>query len=86
MIPQIFENGQRQSSVSQGILLSPTPSTLLLMTIFQKVLSVGDSQTGKSCLIKRYCEERFVSRYITTIGVDYGVKKMNLKNRKIAVS
>mmetsp|Transcript_32032 Transcript_32032/g.29019 ORF Transcript_32032/g.29019 Transcript_32032/m.29019 type:complete len:113 (+) Transcript_32032:36-374(+) len=51
-----------------------------------KVLSVGDSQTGKSCLIKRYCEERFVSRYITTIGVDYGVKKMNLKNRKIAVN
>ena len=40
---------------------------------------------GKSCLIKRYCEDRFVSRYITTIGVDYGVKKMTIKNRKVAV-
>ena len=42
-------------------------------------------KVGKSCLIKRYCEGRFVSKYITTIGVDYGVKKMNLKGRKIAV-
>jgi len=51
-----------------------------------KLLTVGDSQVGKSCLIKRYCEGRFVNRYITTIGVDYGVKKMNIKNRKIAVN
>jgi len=51
-----------------------------------QILSVGDSQTGKSCLIKRYCEDRFVSRYITTIGVDYGVKKMTIKGRKVAVS
>ena len=37
-------------------------------------------------MIKRYCEGRFVPRYITTIGVDYGVKKMTIKNRKVAVS
>eukprot|EP00397_Hematodinium_sp_SG-2012_P039687 GEMP01043366.1.p1 GENE.GEMP01043366.1~~GEMP01043366.1.p1 ORF type:complete len:379 (+),score=76.66 GEMP01043366.1:103-1239(+) len=39
-----------------------------------KVITVGAANVGKSCLIKRYCEGRFVSRYITTIGVDYGVK------------
>jgi small GTP-binding protein len=38
------------------------------------VVTTGDSQVGKSCLIKRYCENKFVSRYIPTIGVDYGVK------------
>lgn len=38
-----------------------------------KISSLGDSGVGKSCLIKRYCEERFVSKYMTTIGVDYGV-------------
>mmetsp|Transcript_395 Transcript_395/g.1295 ORF Transcript_395/g.1295 Transcript_395/m.1295 type:complete len:192 (+) Transcript_395:66-641(+) len=43
-----------------------------------KVISMGDASTGKSCLIKRYCEEKFVSRYIGTIGVDYGVKAMKL--------
>ncbi|CAD7951508.1 unnamed protein product [Amoebophrya sp. A120] len=39
-----------------------------------KVISIGASNSGKSCLIKRFCEGRFVPRYISTIGVDYGVK------------
>jgi len=50
------------------------------------VISVGDSLTGKSCLIKRYCEGKFVQRYITTIGVDYGVKKMKIKDNIISVN
>lgn len=33
-----------------------------------KILSIGTAGTGKSCLIKRFCEERFVSKYIATIG------------------
>ena len=41
-----------------------------------KITSLGDGGTGKSCIIKRYCEEKFVSRYISTIGVDFGVKPM----------
>lgn len=39
-----------------------------------KVLTTGDAGTGKSCLVKRYCEGKFVSKYLTTIGCDYGVK------------
>lgn len=38
-----------------------------------KVLSLGSTKTGKTCIIKRYCERRFVSKYIPTIGVDFGV-------------
>lgn len=48
--------------------------------ILFKITSVGNSEVGKSCLIKRYCEGRFVKRYISTIGVDYGVKKLQLKS------
>merc|ERR1711865_1125085 len=44
-----------------------------------KVISMGESGVGKSCIIKRYCEEQFVSRYISTIGVDFGVKNVKLK-------
>lgn len=43
-----------------------------------KVLSMGPPCAGKSCLVKRYCEERFISKYIATIGVDYGVKPVKL--------
>mmetsp|Transcript_7563 Transcript_7563/g.18096 ORF Transcript_7563/g.18096 Transcript_7563/m.18096 type:complete len:196 (-) Transcript_7563:314-901(-) len=39
-----------------------------------KIMSMGPAGAGKSCLIKRFCEQRFVSKYISTIGVDYGVK------------
>ena len=42
---------------------------------------MGPSGCGKSCLIKRYCEGRFVSRYISTIGIDYGVKDVNVLGR-----
>lgn len=36
-------------------------------------------EVGKTCLIKRYCEERFVPRYVGTVGVDYGVKKVTAR-------
>lgn len=43
-----------------------------------KIVSVGNAEVGKSCLIKWYCEGWFIKRYISTIGIDYGVKKMEL--------
>jgi DnaJ family protein C protein 27 len=51
-----------------------------------KVISMGPSGCGKSCLIKRYCEGRFVSRYISTIGIDYGVKEVSLLGRQLKVN
>lgn len=51
-----------------------------------KVLSMGDAGTGKSCLIKRYCEDKFVSKYISTIGVDYGVKGIVLAGEEVKVN
>lgn len=50
-----------------------------------KLISLGDTKTGKSCLIKRFCEKRFVPKYLQTIGIDYGTtvvktpEKNNLK-------
>jgi len=51
-----------------------------------KVLSMGDGHTGKSCLIKRYCEQRFVSKYIATIGVDFGVRSIEIDNTEVKVN
>lgn len=55
-------------------------------TFLSQLISVGDTKVGKSCIIKRYCEGRFVQKYITTIGVDYGVKKVTVSGRKVAVN
>ncbi|ORC85933.1 ras-related GTP-binding protein [Trypanosoma theileri] len=44
-----------------------------------KIISLGSSGVGKSCVIKRYCEGRFVPKYIPTIGIDYGVKRVEVR-------
>lgn len=49
-----------------------------------KVLTLGNVNVGKSCFVKRFCEDRFVSKYIPTIGIDYGVKKVELQAQLLA--
>jgi len=51
-----------------------------------KLLSIGCAAVGKSCLIKRYCEGRFVQKYITTIGIDYGVKPIKVLGQDLKVN
>ncbi|XP_068706699.1 dnaJ homolog subfamily C member 27-like isoform X1 [Montipora foliosa] len=51
-----------------------------------KIISMGNAETGKSCIIKRYCEKRFVSKYMTTIGIDYGVTKVSIDDKEVKVN
>ncbi|CEL94090.1 unnamed protein product [Vitrella brassicaformis CCMP3155] len=51
-----------------------------------KVISLGAEETGKSCLIKRFCEGRFVNRYISTYGIDYGVKEVQIGSHNIKIN
>jgi DnaJ family protein C protein 27 len=51
-----------------------------------KIMSLGSAAVGKSCLIKRYCEGRFVQKYITTIGIDYGVKPCKVLGHDLKVN
>jgi len=46
-----------------------------------KVISLGDPFTGKTAMIKLYCDSRFEKRYIPTIGLDYGVKPVRVEVR-----
>ncbi|KDO16089.1 hypothetical protein SPRG_18374, partial [Saprolegnia parasitica CBS 223.65] len=34
-----------------------------------KLLLIGDSGVGKSCLLMRYSDDTFTSSFITTIGI-----------------
>ena len=51
-----------------------------------KVISFGSEAVGKSCLVKRFCEEKFVSKYISTIGVDFGVKPVKVAGQSVRVN
>lgn len=50
-----------------------------------RIVLVGDECTGKSCLIKRYCEKRFVAKYLPTIGIDYGATKIFVDKREVGI-
>lgn len=34
-----------------------------------KLLIIGDSGVGKTCLLMRYCENLFTNNHLTTIGI-----------------
>ena len=42
-----------------------------------KIITLGDSQVGKTSLILRYLEDRFLTTYLSTIGFDL---KHKIKN------
>jgi hypothetical protein len=39
--------------------------------------------TQQQALTSRYCEEKFISKYIPTIGIDYGVKPVKLGEHEV---
>ena len=49
-------------------------------------IAAGSATVGKSTLIKRYCESRFVQKYIPTIGIDYGVKPVRVLGHDLKVN
>eukprot|EP00123_Amoebidium_parasiticum_P019368 comp24761_c0_seq1/m.46874 comp24761_c0_seq1/g.46874 ORF comp24761_c0_seq1/g.46874 comp24761_c0_seq1/m.46874 type:complete len:225 (-) comp24761_c0_seq1:702-1376(-) len=48
-----------------------------------KLLLIGDSGVGKSCLLMRFCEDSFTPSFITTIGIDFKVRTVDLDGKKI---
>jgi len=51
-----------------------------------KIISMGNTEVGKSCIIKRFCEKRFVAKYLATIGIDYGVTRASVKDRDVKIN
>ncbi|EWM27169.1 rab8 -family small gtpase [Nannochloropsis gaditana] len=48
-----------------------------------KLLLIGDSGVGKSCLLLRYSEDSFTPSFITTIGIDFKIKSLPLEDKKL---
>lgn len=48
-----------------------------------KILLVGDSGVGKSCLLVRFVEDKFSPSFITTIGIDFKIKTVDINGKKI---
>ena len=47
-----------------------------------KVLLLGDTTVGKTCFLMKYTDKTFQDIHMATIGLDYRLKTMKLKNGK----
>ncbi|RDX41020.1 GTP-binding protein ypt1 [Lentinus brumalis] len=48
-----------------------------------KLLLIGDSGVGKSCLLLRFAEDAFTDSYLSTIGVDFKIRTIELDGRTV---
>lgn len=48
-----------------------------------KLLIIGDSGVGKSSLLLRFADNTFSGNYITTIGVDFKIRKINVDGEMV---
>ena len=48
-----------------------------------KIIILGDCNIGKSCLLNKYINNQIENKYSTTIGVDFGVKHININDSNI---
>ncbi|OBA27990.1 ras-domain-containing protein [Hanseniaspora valbyensis NRRL Y-1626] len=49
----------------------------------RKILLIGDSGVGKSCLLVRFVDDTFSPSFITTIGIDFKIKTIDINGKKI---
>jgi len=50
---------------------------------FFKILLIGDSGVGKSCLLLRFADDSWTDSHISTIGVDFKIKTLNCDGKVI---
>ncbi|EDW26566.1 GL13084 [Drosophila persimilis] len=48
-----------------------------------KLLLIGDSGVGKTCILFRFSDDAFTSTFISTIGIDFKIKTVELRGKKI---
>jgi Ras-related protein Rab-8A len=48
-----------------------------------RLLMIGDSGVGKTCLMLRYANDSFSPTFITTIGIDFKVKNVDIDGTRI---
>jgi len=62
---------------------SALPQTSRAYDYLLKLLLIGDSGVGKTCLLFRFAEDTFNSAFISTIGIDFKIRTIEVDGKKL---
>ena len=48
-----------------------------------KLIIIGDSGVGKTNVLVRFCSNEFKQNYVATIGVDFKIKTISVKDHRL---
>ena len=48
-----------------------------------KILTIGESGVGKTCILRRFVENKFLKNHLATIGIDFKTKNLTINNQEI---
>mgnify|MGYP001044406976 FL=1 len=51
--------------------------------LLYKVLIIGDSAVGKSCLLLQFSDQTFSDNYVSTIGVDFKIRTIDVNGQQV---
>ena len=81
--PTQHESNHRQKAVQTTLRMASAKSSNKPFDVLVKLLLIGDSGVGKSCLLLRYSDDKFTTSFITTIGIDFKIKTIHLDQKKV---
>jgi len=80
------ETGVNKSSTQRKTERTKLKSTVDTQKRVFKIIVVGDSNVGKTCLTYRFCEGKFLDKSEATIGVDFRERTVDINGEEIKVS
>ena len=48
-----------------------------------KILTIGESQVGKTSILRRYVDNKYIKHHLSTIGIDYRTKMVKVMGKEI---
>ena len=48
-----------------------------------KILTIGESGVGKTCILRRFVENKFLKNHLATIGIDFKTKTLTINDQEI---
>jgi len=48
-----------------------------------KILTLGESGVGKTCILRRFVENKFLKNHLATIGIDFKAKNIRINDKLI---